>query len=136
MRAFPKFAAGKLHLKVGLLGNIDNIVTGTNANTKIVSTSNPAADVVVTDFDPVNDTIPINGNSVHADPTGTADSTQAFQNALTACQQAGGGTKPPTNSSSPLFTVGESASLNGRIVYYPLQSLTRVIPYGFTVSIP
>jgi len=63
---------------------VNHLVTGTNANTRIVSPVYPTEDVVVADYDAVLD--------FHADRTGVVEAGGIIQSALDQCERDGGGT--------------------------------------------
>ncbi|MEV4262122.1 glycosyl hydrolase family 28-related protein [Kribbella sp. NPDC049584] len=133
---------------------------------KLVQTSNPTEDGVVADFD---------ATQYGADRTGRRDSTKAIQQAIYACQDAGGGTVwlpagqykvtdtievhafcslrgdhgqklgtgtviiadlPSGDDGPSLFRIGGSAGVLGVTTYYPNQSATKPVPYGYTFEIP
>ncbi|WP_371402315.1 discoidin domain-containing protein [Kribbella sp. NBC_00662] len=133
---------------------------------KLVQTSNPTEDGVVADFD---------ATQYGADRTGRRDSTKAIQQAIYACQDAGGGTVwlpagqykvtdtievhafcslrgdhgqklgtgtviiadlPSGDDGPSLFRIGGSAGVLGVTTYYPNQSATEPVPYGYTFEIP
>ncbi|WP_433023150.1 glycosyl hydrolase family 28-related protein [Kribbella sp. CA-294648] len=138
---------------------------------KLVDTINPTEDGVIADFD---------ATRYGADRTGRKDSTKAIQQAIHACQDAGGGTVwlpagkylvkdtievhafctvrgdrhdpdldskraygtvvvadlASGNDGPSLFRIGGSAGVAGVTTYYPRQSATTPIPYGYTFEIP
>ena len=133
---------------------------------KLVQTGNPTEDGVIADFD---------ATQYGADRTGRRDSTKAIQQAIYACQDAGGGTVwlpagqykvtdtievhafcslrgdhgqklgtgtviiadlPSGDDGPSLFRIGGSAGVLGLTTYYPNQSATKPVPYGYTFEIP